>query len=158
MSATRISRSCATTAHAAVFHLRGTTREASSVRPCRYARTKVVCVSPIQLMNGQDVALRIFPDIHIKGGNINLTRAKQLDPSVTELTLENTGELIDKAGGVQVRVRATAMPKFTDLLDSEGVKVERTGIIEVPYVAKKSGEDTDDGDGGKPDQGGNEEP
>lgn len=125
---------------------------------CKAAVEKIAEGFAIQLMNGQDVALRIFPDIHIKGGNINLTRAKQLDPSVTELTLENAGELIDKAGGVQVRVRATAMPKFTDLLDSEGVKVERTGIVEVPYVAKKSGEATDDGDGGKPNQGGNEEP
>jgi len=44
------------------------------------------------------------------------------------------------------------------MLDKQGAKVQRTDIVEVPYVAKKSGEPTDDGDGGKPDQGGNEEP
>ena len=32
----------------------------------------------IQLKNGNNVALRIHPDIHVKGGNINLERAKEL--------------------------------------------------------------------------------
>jgi hypothetical protein len=90
------------------------------------------------------VAIRIFPDIHIQGGNINLARAKELDPSVTELTMENAGELIDKAGGVSVRIRATAMPKFTELLESEGIKVQRTGIVEIPYRARQNDTEPDD--------------
>ena len=65
----------------------------------------------VQLTSGEDVAIRIFPDIHIVGGNINLKRAKELDPTVTELTAENAGGLIDKAG-VQCRVRATCMQKL----------------------------------------------
>ena len=110
----------------------------------------------IQLKNGEDVAIRILPDVHVKGGNINLTRAKALDPSVTELTLDNAGELIDKAGGVTVRVRAIVQQKFTDLLNAEGVKVQRTGIVEVPYVTRKNdGTDTDDQpQGGEGTQGG----
>ena len=100
----------------------------------------------IQLKNGDDVAIRILPDIHVKGGNINLARAKQLDPTVTELTLENAGDLIDKAGGVTCRVRAIVQQKFTDLLNLEGVKVQRTGVVEVPYVQRKSGEGSDDDD------------
>ena len=110
----------------------------------------------IQLKNGEDVAIRILPDVHVKGGNINLTRAKTLDPSVTELTLDNAGELIDKAGGVIVRVRAIVQQKFTDLLNAEGVKVQRTGIVEVPYVTRKNdGTDTDDQpQGGEGTQGG----
>ena len=47
----------------------------------------------IQFKNGQDVLMRIYPDVHLKGGNINLERAKQLNPEVTDLTLENAGEL-----------------------------------------------------------------
>ena len=90
----------------------------------------------IQLNNGDDVAMRIFPDIHVKGGNINLARAKQLDPSVTELTKENAGDLIDKAGGVTVRVRAVVQQKFTELLEREDVKVSRVDVIEVPYVGR----------------------
>ena len=86
---------------------------------CKAAVQKMAEGFAIQLYNGQDVAIRIFPDIHVKGGNINLTRAKELDPTVTELTAENAGELIDKAGGVTVRVRATCMQKFTELLDKE---------------------------------------
>ena len=70
----------------------------------------------IQFKNGQDVLMRIYPDVHLKGGNINLERAKQLNPDVTELTLENAGE---------------------------GYSVERKAVKEVAYVAKK-GSDADD--------------
>lgn len=110
---------------------------------CKAAVEKMSEGFAIQLYNGQDVALRIFPDIHVKGGNINLSRAKQLDPSVTELTAENAGALIDKAGGVTVRVRSTCMSKFTELLESEDFSVQRTGIDVVPYVARKSDDDDD---------------
>ena len=97
----------------------------------------------IQLNSGDDVAMRIYPDIHVKGGNINLARAKQLDPSVTELTVENAGELIDKAGGVTVRVRATVQQKFTEMLEKQDIKVQRVGIVELPYVNRQDGEQQD---------------
>lgn len=103
---------------------------------CKAAAQKMAEGFAIQLYNGQDVAVRIFPDIHIKGGNINLTRAQQLDPSVTELTVENAGDLIDKAGGVTCRVRATCMQKFTDLLEDEEYQVKRTGIETKAYVER----------------------
>ena len=113
---------------------------------CKAAAEKMAEGFAIQLSAGSDVAIRIFPDIHIKGGNINLARAKELDPTVTELTEDNAGELIDKAGGVQVRVRATCMQKFTDLLEGENFQVKRVGIETKAYVAKTgSGEG---GDGG----------
>ena len=111
---------------------------------CKAACELMAMGFAIQLKNGDDVAIRILPDIHVKGGNINLARAKQLDPTVTELTLENAGDLIDKAGGVTCRVRAIVQQKFTDLLNLEGVKVQRTGVVEVPYVQRKSGEGSDD--------------
>lgn len=90
----------------------------------------------IQFKNGQDVLMRIYPDVHLKGGNINLERAKQLDPTVTELTLENAGELATKAG-VTVRVRCESEVKFTELLNTEGFSIERNSIKEAAYVAKK---------------------
>ena len=110
----------------------------------------------VQLNNGNDVAIRIFPDVHIKGGSINLKRAKELDPSVTELTLDNAGELIDKAGGVTVKVRAVVQQKFTDLLNLQDVKVQRVGVGEVAYV-EKNGNDQEDVDEGNT-SGGNTEP
>ena len=111
---------------------------------CKAAAEKMAEGFAIQLNNGQDVAIRIFPDIHVKGGNINLARAKELDPTVTELTVENAGDLIDKAGGVTCRVRATCMQKFTDLLDKEEYQVKRTGIEVKAYVERVGGDD--DGD------------
>ena len=122
---------------------------------CKAAVEKMSEGFAIQLMSGQDVAIRIFPDIHIKGGNINLARAKELDPTVTELTAENAGELIDKAGGVTCRVRATCMQKFTDLLEKEDYQLKRIGIETKPYVARTNGDSGDDqGDNGGGDNGG----
>ena len=91
----------------------------------------------IQFKNGQDVLMRIYPDVHLKGGNI-----KQLNPDVTELTLENAGELATQVG-VKVRVRCETEAKFTELLQIEGYSVERKAVKEVAYVAKK-GSDADD--------------
>ena len=122
---------------------------------CKAAAEKMAEGFAIQLNNGQDVAIRIFPDIHVKGGNINLARAKELDPTVTELTVENAGDLIDKAGGVTCRVRATCMQKFTDLLDKEEYQVKRTGIEVKAYVERVGGDDEgDDNQGGGSGNGG----
>jgi len=95
---------------------------------CKAAVEKMAEGFAITLDAENGVGLRIFPDIHIKGGNINLKRAKELDPTVTELTAENAGALIDKAG-VTVRVRAIAQNPFTDLLDKEGYQLKRTAIV-----------------------------
>ena len=122
---------------------------------CKAAAEKMAEGFAIQLNNGQDVAIRIFPDIHVKGGNINLARAKELDPTVTELTVENAGDLIDKAGGVPCRVRATCMQKFTDLLEKEEYQVKRTGIEVKAYVERVGGDDDgDEGQGGGNGNGG----
>lgn len=94
----------------------------------------------VQLRTNGDVAMRIIPDIHVAGGSINLARARQLDPTVTELTADNAADLIDRAGGVTVKVRAIVQQKFTDLLHANGGgKVERTGIETKAYVERKDG-------------------
>ncbi len=106
---------------------------------CKAAANLMSMGFAIQLKNGKDVAMRIYPDIHVKGGNINLTRAKELDPSVTELTLENAGELVSKAG-VTVRAKAECEQKFTDLLLSIGASVQRKDVVEKAKVARVNGE------------------
>jgi len=111
---------------------------------CKAAVEKMTEGFAIQLNAGNDVAIRIFPDIHIKGGNINLARAKELDPTVTELTAENAGDLIDKAGGVTVRVRSTCMQKFTDLLEKAEYQVKRVGIETKAYIERTNSEGGDD--------------
>jgi hypothetical protein len=103
----------------------------------------------IQFKNGQDVLMRIYPDVHLNGGNINLERAKQLNPDVTDLTLENAGALATQVG-VKVRVRCETEEKFTELLDSEGFSVERKAVKEKAYIPKKGsdgGDNTETGAG-----------
>lgn len=90
----------------------------------------------VVLKNGNDAALRIYPDIKIKGGNINLARAKELDPSVSELKMENAGDLALKAG-VTVRAKAECEAKFTELLLAQGASVERKAVVEKAFVARK---------------------
>ena len=99
----------------------------------------------IQFKQGQDVLMRIYPDVHLKGGNINLERARELNPEVTDLTLENAGELATQVG-VKVRVRCETEAKFTELLQSEGISVERKAVKEVAYVAKKGSDGGDSGE------------
>ena len=114
----------------------------------------------IQFKNGQDVLMRIYPDVHLKGGNINLAKAQELDPTVTDLTIENAGDLATKVG-VTVKVRCESEVKFTELLDAEGFSVERKAVKEVAYIAKKGSDGGDDntqtgGDNGGSNQGDNQ--
>ena len=115
---------------------------------CKAAVMKMTEGFAVQLTSEGKVALRLIPDIHVKGGSINLARAKQLDPTVTELTEENAGDLIDKAGGVTLKVRAIAQQPFTDLLNDQKPRVERSGVVTAAYVAKKDGTGDNTGEGG----------
>ena len=108
----------------------------------------------IQFKDGQDVLMRIYPDLHLKGGNINLQRAQELDPEVTDLTMENAGDLATRVG-VSVKVRCESEVKFTELLEKEGCNVERKKVREVAYVAKKITTGTDAGGTQGGDNGGN---
>ena len=89
----------------------------------------------VQLCKDGDVMLRIFPDIHLNGDSINLARAQQLDPTVTDLTLQNAGDLAARVG-VTVKPRATVSAKFIDLLDAKKGTVERNAVVEKSYVAR----------------------
>lgn len=126
---------------------------------CKAAANLMSMGFAIQLRNGNDVALRIHPDIHVKGGNINLARAQELDPTVTELTVENAGSLVDKAG-VTLRAKAECEPKFTDLLLSIGAGISRKDVVERAKVTRKDSNgsspspDSPDGDGTDPDNTG----
>lgn len=84
--------------------------------------------SAIQIKVGNDVIARIKPDISIKGGNINLKRAKELDPTVTEITVENATELVQKAG-VQLKIKIEVMPKFAELVKTFHPTLESSGTV-----------------------------
>lgn len=55
---------------------------------------------------------------------------------MTELTLENAGSLVDKAG-VTVRAKAECEQKFTELLLSMGASVNRKEVVEKAKVERK---------------------
>lgn len=125
---------------------------------CKAAVEKMSEGFAIQLNNGSDVALRIFPDIHLKCGNINLKRAKELtdNQNLTEQEMvDMAGELIDQVG-VTVSVRAVAQRKFTELLEKEEYQLKRTGIITKTATASDTQEENggNTGNGGS-DNGGN---
>lgn len=103
---------------------------------CQAAAQLMAMGYAVVLKNGNDAALRIYPDVRIKGGNINLARAKELDPSVSELKMENAGDLALKAG-VTVRAKAECEAKFTELLLAQGASVERKAVVEKAFVARK---------------------
>ena len=107
---------------------------------CKAAANLMSMGFAIQLKNGDDVALRIYPDIHVKGGNIDLERAKQIDPTITELTLENAGDLVSRVG-VTVRAKAECQKRFTDLLLSKGAGLKRKDIVERAKIMLKDGTD-----------------
>ena len=116
---------------------------------CQAAAQLMAMGYAVVLKNGNDAAIRIYPDVHIKGGNINLARAKELDPTVIDLTKENAGDLVTKAG-VTVRAKAECEKKMTDLLKGMNISLERKEVVERAYVARKSEGGSDSGN-----QGGN---
>ena len=90
----------------------------------------------IQFMSGNNVVMRIYPDMHVKGGNINLARAQQLIPGTTDITTENARDLVNRAG-ITVRAKAECEQKFTEMLlaRSEGLQCRK--IVEKPRVRRK---------------------
>ena len=129
---------------------------------CQATAEKMAEGYAIQLQAGDDVAMRIFPDLHVRGGNINLKRAKELMPDVVtdeQSMVDHAGELIDRAG-VRVTVRAVVQQKFTDLLDKQEYAVKRTGIVTRDYNAQQDDDDQQggsDGGSGTDQQGGGSE-
>ena len=118
---------------------------------CQAAAQLMAMGYAVTLKNGNDVALRIYPDVRIKGASINLARAKELDPSVSELKMENAGDLALKAG-VTVRAKAECEAKFTELLLAQGASVERKAVVEKAFVARKGSQGGSAG-GGNADDG-----
>lgn len=120
---------------------------------CKACVEKMVEGFAIQLQNEGDIAVRIFPDIHIKGDNINLKRAKELMPGVVtdeDTMVAHAGELIDKAG-LKVSVRAIVQRKFTELLEKEGYQLKRLGIV-TATAAQQNQQAADDQGGSEQEQ------
>ena len=114
---------------------------------CEAAANLMAMGYAVVLRSGADAAIRIYPDVHVKGGNINLDRAKQLIPGTVALSLDNAGELVTKAG-VTVRAKAECEPKFNDLLTTAGARLERKEVVEKAFVKRANASDNDSEPGG----------
>lgn len=120
---------------------------------CQAAAQLMAMGYAVQLKNGNDVALRIYPDIHVKDGNINLQKAQAIDPTITDLTVENAGDLVSRVG-VTVRAKAECEQKFTDLLKAQGASIQRDKIVNKPYVNRKDANPESPAQGGDGNNGG----
>ena len=102
---------------------------------CEAAANLMAMGYAVVLRSGADAAIRIYPDVHVKGGNINLDRAKALIPGTVALSLDNAGDLVTKAG-VTVRAKAECEAKFTDLLTKAEARLERKEVVEKAFVKR----------------------
>lgn len=109
---------------------------------CEAAANLMAMGYAVVLRSGADAAIRIYPDVHVKGGNINLDRAKQLIPGTVALSLDNAGDLVSKAG-VTVRAKAECEVKFTDLLTKAEARLERKEVVEKAFVKRANGSNDD---------------
>ena len=114
---------------------------------CEAAANLMAMGYAVVLRSGADAAIRIYPDVHVKGGNINLDRAKALIPGTVALSLDNAGELVTKAG-VTVRAKAECEAKFTDLLTKAEARLERKEVVEKAFVKRAGASDDSAEEGG----------
>ena len=120
---------------------------------CEAAANLMAMGYAVVLRSGADAAIRIYPDVHVKGGNINLDRAKQLIPGTVALSLDNAGELVSKAG-VTVRAKAECEPKFNDLLTKAEASLERKEVVEKAFVKRANGSNDEPGGSDAAEEGG----
>ena len=116
---------------------------------CEAAANLMAMGYAVVLRSGADAAIRIYPDVHVKGGNINLERAKQLIPGTVALSLDNAGDLVSKAG-VTVRAKAECEVKFNDLLTKAEARLERKEVVEKAFVKRvdNANDNANDNEGG----------
>lgn len=122
---------------------------------CEAAANLMAMGYAVVLRSGADAAIRIYPDVHVKGGNINLDRAKALIPGTVALSLDNAGDLVTKAG-VTVRAKAECEAKFTDLLNKAEARLERKEVVEKAFVKRANASDNDSAEEGGGTPGGSD--
>ena len=96
----------------------------------------------LQFQNDGKAILRLYADMKIKGGNINLSRARELtgNPALTEEEMvQRAGEIVSLAG-VQLRAYAETEQKFNEMLKSYNPQPHLVATQERAYVQKKDGE------------------
>jgi len=94
-------------------------------------------------------ALRIYPDVHLKVDSINEAKALSLDPSFTEITLDNVSSITQKAGGVVLRVKAEVEKPLTDALKALKPSLNLDSKKEIARITRKNSNETESSNGGE---------
>ena len=98
----------------------------------------------LQFQNEGNVLLRLYTDAKIKGGNVNLTRARELtkQPELTEEQMvARAGEIVALAG-IQLRAYAEVQQKFNELLQSFNPSPNLVGTTERARIERTSTENS----------------
>lgn len=132
--------------------------EVVNERTCKFVLDNLLAACVQKMSEGKAVvltldgkaALRIYPDVHLKAGSINLAKAQELDPTVTDLTMDNISDLATKAGGVVLRAKAEVEQPMTDALLKMDASVHLDGKKEIARILRKenSGSGNQGGNGG----------
>ena len=126
--------------------------EVVNERTCKFVLDNLLAACVQKMSEGKAVvltldgkaALRIYPDVHLKAGSINLAKAKELDKTVTDLTMDNISDIATKAGGVVLRAKAEVEQPMTDALMKMGASVRMDGKKEIARILRKENQ----GEGG----------
>ena len=102
---------------------------------CEAAAVLMSMGQAVVLKSRGKAAIRLIPDVKLNGRNITLARAQQLDSTITDLTEDNAGDLVQRVG-VRVRARAVCAPALTELIQAAGVSTQKTNIINVPKILR----------------------
>lgn len=105
----------------------------------------------LQFQSDGDVLLRMYADAKIKGGNINLQRARELtgNPQLTEEEMVSRAGEIVRLAGVQLRAYAEVQQKFNELLQSFKPQPNLSGTVERARIERTN---TDDQGGSEQEQ------
>lgn len=112
-------------------------------------------------MDGK-AALRVYPDVHLATDSISEDEARALDPSFTEITLENISDIVSKSGGVVCSIKAAAERYLTNVFRKMNPVLKLAGKREVPRLLRKetvvdNGGDNNGGNGGNNNGGGSDD-
>ena len=132
--------------------------EVVNERTCKFVLDNLLAACVQKMSEGKAVvltldgkaALRIYPDVHLKAGSINLAKAQELDATVTDLTMDNIGDIAQKAGGVTMRAKAEVEQPLTDALLKMGASIRLEGKKEIARVLRKENQGGNSNPGGNP--------
>lgn len=121
---------------------------------CEAAAALMSMGQAVVLKSRGKAAIRLIPDVKLNGRNITLARAQELDSTITDITEDNAGDLVQRVG-VRVRARAVCAPALTELIQAAGVSTQKTNIVNMPKILRASDNGGTPGTGGTPSSGDN---